>query len=38
MMQIENNFISKTDHTKALSYAWLLVDIIVVSVCGLQIG
>jgi hypothetical protein len=38
LMQIDSNFISKTDHNKALSYAWLIVDAIMVLVCGVQVG
>jgi len=34
-MQIDNNFISKPDNiAKAPSYLWLLVDVIMVAVCG----
>ena len=38
IMQIDNNFISKTDLAKAPSYSWLFVDILMVAVCGLQLG
>lgn len=36
-MQIEN-LLSKEDVNKAPSYAWLIVDLIVVLVCGVQVG
>jgi len=36
LMQVSNNFITKEEGAKFPSYFWILVDVLMVTVCGFE--